>query len=406
MNAIAMNRTDGRAQLGLKVESRGRIWAFRIFVVLAIASVIALGVRFGRNRTEPPPSYETARVERGEIVATVTATGTLRALNTVDVGAEVSGRVARVLVDFNQPVREGDVLLEIDPDQLEASVSEADANVRASRATVQMARASASEAVTNATRVEALHSRGLASAADFDQARAARERTEAELASATARLAVAQASLSRARAALARAIVRSPIDGIVLSRLVEPGQTVAAQFQTPVLFQLAEDLTRMELHVDVDEADIGRVREEQHASFTVDAYPDRSFDATIRSVRFAPRTVEGVVTYEAVLQVSNIDRLLRPGMTATATIITDRRTDALTVPNAALRFAPPTPRGPFAGSRRTPRSSGPALWTLEADAPVPHSIRVIATDGMRSEVHGEGITEGLEVLMNTVPPER
>lgn len=400
-----MASADGLQRLGIPTQSRTRTWAKRLVFVLVLGGVIAVAAVLVSRRRAPLPTYETARVERGQIVATVTATGTLRALNTVEVGAEVSGRVARVLVDFNSVVHRGDVLLEIDPDQLTASVQEARANVAAARAAVRIARASAAETVTIGARAEAMHERGLASDAEREQSQAARDRASAEVASASARLAVAQAGLARAEASLGRAVVRSPIDGVVLSRTVEEGQTVAAQFQTPVLFQLAEDLTRMELHVDIDEADVGRVREEQRATFTVDAYPDRTFDATITSVRFAPRTVEGVVTYEAVLQVANADRMLRPGMTATASIVTDRREDGLIVPNAALRFLPPASGGAFSRSRPAERPDGPVVWTLEAQVPTPRSVRVLATDGTRSEIAGEGITDGLEVLTDVTAPE-
>jgi HlyD family secretion protein len=400
-----MARAEGLERLGIPSHSRARTWTTRLAIGLAIAAVIGGAAYAWTHRTVPTPTYERARIERGEIVATVTATGTLRALNTVDVGAEVSGRVARVLVDFNSPVRRGDVLLELDPDQLRASVLEAEANVSAARAALRIARTSAAEARTVVNRTEALHARELASDVEREQSQAARERADAEVASATARLAVAQAAVTRAEGALQRAVVRSPIDGIVLSRTVEEGQTVAAQFQTPVLFQLAEDLTRMELHVDIDEADVGRVREQQRATFTVDAYPERSFDARITSVRFAPRTVEGVVTYEAVLEVDNGDRLLRPGMTATASIVTDRRAGVLLVPNAALRFVPPATGGPLSRPRSADRQQGPAFWTLESGAPTPHPVRVIATDGTRSEIAGEGVTEGREVLVDVVAPE-
>ena len=396
-----MSDTGGLARLGIPAaQSSASKWLVRGLVLAAIVAIIAGGVAFARSRRSTGPRFETARVERGDLVATVTATGTLRATNTVDVGAEVSGRVARVHADYNDQVTAEQVLVELDTDQLDASLREARANLSVAQAAIGVARTALEDAQRLETRAQALHGRGLAAEAELENARATVARARAELARAQATAAVSRATLERAESALGRAVIRSPIDGIVLSRTVEEGQTVAAQFQTPVLFQLAESLDRMELHIDVDEADIGRVRERQAATFTVDAYSDRTFQATIDSLRYAPRTVQGVVTYEGVLGVDNHERLLRPGMTATATIVTDRREGVLLVPNAALRFVPP--QGAFERGRRGALPIGPLVWTEEGATPTPHTVRLIATDGTRSQIEGEGITEGMQVLVDVI----
>ena len=395
-----MASTDGLDTLGIPRRTpRRRL----VRAGLALLALVAVGaaVAFGIQRWRAPrgPRFTQAAVTRGELTASVVATGTLRATNTVQVGAEVSGRVARVLVEPNDVVHAGQRMVELDPAQLEATAREARASVAVANAAVRLARTTATDAQRQAARADALHERGLLPDAEWESARAGSERAEAEVQSAAARLEVARASLDRANAARDRVVIDCPIDGVVLTRNVEPGQAIAAQFQTPVLFDVAEDLSRMELHVDVDEADVGQVREGQRATFSVDAYPEQRFDAHIVHLRLAPRTVQGVVTYEAVLDVSNAERLLRPGMTATATIVTATHPAMLLVPNPALRFAPPR-EGPFAPRPRD-MPTGPHVWILEGTTPRAVPVRVTATDGTRSAVTGEGIEVGVEVLTGT-----
>jgi HlyD family secretion protein len=333
------------AQLGL-TESSGsrarRTWMRRgIWVLVALALLGGLVWWRARGRAEREPRYVTAPVERGDLAVTVTATGTLSALDTVEVSSEVSGRVAEVLVDFNDRVSAGQTLAVLNPEQARARSQEAAAQVEAASASLVRARATAEESRKKLGRAQELAKAGLLSKDDLDTAQATARRADADVGSAAAQVTVARASLDDARSALRKATVASPIDGIVLSRTVEPGQTVAASLQAPVLFTLARDLTKMQLEVAVDEADVGKVHEGDPATFTVDAYPGRTFPSRVESLHNIATAAENVVTYTAELAVENGDLALRPGMTATAAIVTEQKRGVLLVPNAALRFTPP-----------------------------------------------------------------
>jgi HlyD family secretion protein len=344
------------------------------------------------------PRFESAPVQRRDIQVVNSATGTLKGLNTVEVGAEVSGRVTRVLVDFNDRVSKGQVLAEIDPEQLNAALDEAKAQLAASQAAIAQARATLVESEQSAARAEQQAKQGLVAQSALEAAIAARERAKAALESSTASSVVAAATLKSTKSKLQKTQVLSPIDGIVLSRMVESGQTLTAGFTTPVLFKLAEDLRQMSLYVYIDEADIGRAREGQAASFAVDAYPDRSFPSKVVSLRNEPKEDQNVVSYEAVLSVDNGELLLRPGMTATATIVAEERKNALAVPNAALRFTPPNQPPEITrvepGQRR--------VWVLEGDKPVTRSVKTGASDGQYSELLGGQLKEGDQVLTDVV----
>jgi HlyD family secretion protein len=288
--------------------------------------------------------YETRPVTRGDLVKTVSATGTLQPVKQVDVGIEVSGTIKTVDVDYNDSVTNGQVLARIDTSKLDAQVLQSEAAVESARAKLLQVQATVQETQTQLarlTRVRELSGGKVPSQTDFEAQQASLARALADEASAKAAITQAVATLCVNRSDLDKAEIHSPIKGIVLSRTAEPGQTVAASFSTPVLFTLAEDLAQIELRVDVDEADVGQVHEGQDATFTVDAYPDRHFPARVKQVRFGSKTVDGVVTYTTVLNVDNASLTLRPGMTATAAITTRRVTNVLRVPNAALRFEPP-----------------------------------------------------------------
>ncbi|MEM9693599.1 MAG: efflux RND transporter periplasmic adaptor subunit [Myxococcota bacterium] len=398
-----------------------RRWLPRIAVLLVLGAVVFGGWRWWAKKQQAADrtTYITRPAYRGELEASVSATGNLQARDQVNIGAEVSGTILRVDADFNDAVKKGDLLCELDPEQLQASRDQARAQLLAAEADYRSRRASAREASLAATRTSALAEKGLAAPQELEAARAAAARAKAAVHAAAAQVSLSRASLKSADTALSRAKIVSPIDGIVLSRSVEPGQTVAASFQAPVLFILAKDLRRMELHINIDEADIGRVKEGQAASFAVDAYPERTFPAKLVAIRNVATLVDNVVTYEAVLEVENEDRTLRPGMTALVSIVTGARKDVLIVPNAALRFTPPevidarqrARPSPF-GAKRDPKSKAeaeaqererlmPTVWTLGGDGkPVPHRLAVGMSDGQGTEVVEGDVSSGDALLVD------
>ena len=420
---------DMAAKLGMTDDHKSFLdrykWVIAGAIVVAVVAFMVF--RPGANTSEL--NFRTVPAERGDLTVTVTATGAIQPLNQVDVGAEISGLIEAVHVDFNDQVTLGQSLASLDKDQLSARVRQSQAQLASAEAKVQEARANELEARNNLERAESLHAQGNVSEQSLDNANAAHARARAALASAIAQVTVAEANLAADETNLSKAEITAPIDGIVLKRQVEPGQTVAASFQTPVLFTLAEDLSAMKLVVDIDEADIGQVVEGQSASFSVDAYPGRTFPAEITSVRFAPKDEAGVVTYEALLSVDNSDLALRPGMTATATITTANRSGAMLVPYAALRFRPPTPpgedeepatrrRGPPGlmgmmmprfnrnrGDRQAPIQSGARgrVWVLDEGQPSPIPVQIGLLDGERAEVITNGIVEGTEVIIGFQP---
>jgi HlyD family secretion protein len=389
--------------LGLGQTVRPVLWRRPYFLagcfLLALAGSWSVWQRLGHSRN---PRFQTAQVKRGDLTVVVTATGTLQPLNSVEVGSEISGLIQNVKADFNARVKQGDILAEIDTRQLRAQVQRSQAALEVAEAGLKQAEASLLEARQNGHRAEQLAASKLIPEQDLDAARATLARAEATLASAKAQVTVSRASLDADQTNLEKAVIRSPIDGIVLARKVEPGQTVAAAFQTPVLFKMAENLDRMKLIVNVDEADVGGVKQGQSANFRVDAYPERQFSAEVTSLRNDPQTVQGVVSYEAVLIVNNSEGLLRPGMTATATIRTETRTNVLLIANAAIRFVPPgaTPPAPTEGElsgRETPASYA---WSLHGSKPTALRVAKGLSDGRSTEVLSGEVQAGTEVLVD------
>lgn len=347
-------------------------WAVLAVVVIGIAVFI-----FARGGAKAP-QYVTQDVTRGDLTVTVTATGNLEPRNQVDIGSELSGTIRSVDVDVNDTVKAGQVLAMLDTSRLNAQVLQAESSLASSEARVIQGDAGQKEARANYARlqkVRELSGNRLPSQQDMDVAEAAVSRAEGEAAAARAAVAQARANLDAVKTDLHKTAIISPINGVVLVRSVEPGQTVAASLQAPILFTLAEDLKKMELHVSVDEADVGSVEVGQQATFTVDAFPNRNFEARITQVHFASSNTQkssssqssqqssatstGVVTYETVLEVDNSDLLLRPGMTATAEIVTTNIKDAVLVPNAALRFTPEGVQLPGSPNNAQQQRSGP-----------------------------------------------
>ncbi|MEI7733261.1 MAG: efflux RND transporter periplasmic adaptor subunit [Verrucomicrobiota bacterium] len=403
------------------VKPRRRRW----WLLALAALLIALLVFPALNRKPQPVQYATQSAKRGNLVVSVSATGTLEPLKKVDVGIEVSGTIKSVDADYNSAVKIGQVMARLDATRLEAQAQQNEAALDAARAKVLQAQASVQEAeaqLGRLNRVRELSGGKLPSQSDLDTAKANLARNKADEASAKASVAQAQAALDVVRTDITKAVVKSPINGIVLKRSVEPGQTVAAQFQSPTLFTLAEDLTQMELQVDVDEADVGQVKEGQDATFTVDAYPDRTFPARITQVRYGSQTVEGVVTYKTVLKVDNSSLVLRPGMTATAVITVNKRDNVVLVPNAALRFAPSNksasgpssgglvgmllPRPPGMNDRKIEepdtKSKEQRVWTVRNGQLTPLSFTKGLSDGLHTEVATGQIESGMELVIDEV----
>ncbi len=401
-----------RRALGLDHKSRWRrriIWAV---VLAALAGAIAFAV-VRLSAPAPAPRWLTAAVVRGELTTTVTATGSLRPVRTVAIAAEISGRIVAVHAEENDVVSVGQVLVEIDTERLQSQLAQARAQAAAARAAAREARVTAGEAKDELTRVTALAKKNLIAERELIAARAAHARALARIESATAQEALADAQVKSVETDLQKAVIRSPIDGVVLSRAVEPGTAVAASFQAPVLMTIAESLEQMELELDIDEADVGEVAAGQRASFTVDAFAEEEFPAEVMTVLFASKTVSNVVTYPARLSVDNRARRLRPGMTATATITTGVDRGVLLVPNAALRFAPPSEgrggRAPFVGpmapnrqaqtGEALARQNAPKVWVLRDGAPAPIEVVRGASDGRNTVVSGQGLGEGTLVLI-------
>jgi HlyD family secretion protein len=396
--------------LGLR-EAVGRRLVRRIIgVLLAVAAIwgLMLVVNSPRGAADSI-RYETEPVLRGDLVETVSATGTLVPVNEVEIGSEISGTMLSVEVTFNDPVTNGQVLARIDTSNLAAQVQQSESALEAARAKVLETEATLKEAEAQWARLRQVHeiSGGrVPSWNELDAQEATASRAHAGVASARADVSKAQAALDVTRSDMEKAVIVSPIDGFVLSRKIEPGQTVAASFEAPVLFTLAEDLAKLELQVDVDEADVGRVREGQEATFTVDAYPDRHFPAIITQVRYGSKTTEGVVTYTTVLKVSNDDLSLRPGMTATAAITTRKAENALLVPTAALRFEPPqesagVPEENTSGKRSLISSilPGPPSQNRKANATRvsgPPTVHVLEGGRLRSAQVTTGLSDGIQ----------
>ncbi|MGE0734205.1 MAG: efflux RND transporter periplasmic adaptor subunit [Alphaproteobacteria bacterium] len=364
----------------------------------------------------------TQPTNRSSIVVYVSATGTVQPTNKVDISSELSGTIRKVLVEYNSQVKIGQVLAELDTDKLNSAVASSRAKLAASKAKLAEGRATLIEKKLAYERKLALAATRVSSAQDVDIAKADYDRAIAGIASAEADVAIAEADLQLNETNLVKAKIVSPINGVVLARNVEPGQTVASSFQAPILFTIAEDLRQMEIQVDVDEADVGVVKEGQKAQFSVDAFPERKFEARIRQLRFGSAVVQGVVTYKAVLQTDNAELLLRPGMTATAEITVLEVVDALTVPNAALRFAPPVAsandnkglldqlfmrRGPFRpASQKTNDGPNRRVWILKDGVPVAVTVVTGATDGQRTEIVKGDLKVGQAVIVDTTVAKR
>ncbi|MBU2546815.1 MAG: efflux RND transporter periplasmic adaptor subunit [Proteobacteria bacterium] len=420
------------AVLGLGRKRRSGIRTVVLSAILILAVTTAAWF-FRPGRTAAPVHrFTTVEASRGGLVVLVSATGSLEPVTQVDVGTEVSGTILSIDVDFNDTVEKGQILARLDTARLEAQKLQSEAALAVARAELQSARAEVDDAKTSLDRLKRAYklSQGrLPSKQDLDTAEARYKKGRAQVAVADANRIKARAALEVSESDLAKAIIRAPISGTILDRQVEPGQTVAASLQTPVLFTMAGDLKQMLLSVAVDEADVGKVRDGQEAAFVVDAYPDRRFSARVKQVRYAPQDNDGVITYECLLSVDNADLLLRPGMTAAADMVVDRYEDVLLVPNTALRFTPaepeaeapaeetpkrsflsrllpgPPPQGP--GNRRAAESKKETVslvrvWTEQAGRLVPIPVTTGATDGISTRVLSGEVAPGQPLISGLV----
>lgn len=402
-----------KAILDQAARPRAR-WGLRLLGLVAVAGLAYGTYLWSAGGTTV--SYTTAEVKPGDLTVIVTATGSVEPTVQVDVSSEQSGTIREVLVDYNSEVKKGDVLARLDTDKLSADLKAKEAALASARATVSKARADEQSAKAKLDRLTTLVSSRVSTQQDLDTAEYTFQAAEAARQSAEADVISAEAALEQSKLSLSKATIVSPIDGIVLSRDVDTGATVAASLEAPTLFTIAGDLRQMELQVSIDEADVGQVAVGQDATFTVDAFPDQRFPAKITSIRYAAETVSDVVTYKGILSVANDDLLLRQGMTATADIVVQSITDGLLIPNAALRYAPPatTPAETEGGGsgvfsifrppRQTPTSapepegSERTIWVLRNGAPVAINIEIGASDGQNTVIVTGDIKEGDRVI--------
>jgi HlyD family secretion protein len=377
----------------------GRRWLRRLWIVLGLVALVG-GALLYRSKTKPkpPPRFVTAEMTRGNVAETVQSTGQVKPLTEVQVGAQVSGRITKVFVDFNSIVKAGDVLAEIDPTLFGAAIEGSQAQVSAAAASVKRAQTALATEKLRVERARKLVAEGIGSQAELDAAQGAYDVAIADVAAARAQVAQTNASLRSSKTNLDYTKIYSPIEGIVINRAIDPGQTVAASFQAPVLFVIAQDLRKMRVLADIDEADVGKLKEQMSATVSVDAFPGEKFKGTVSQVRYSPTTTAGVVTYAAVIEVENPDVKLRPGMTATVSILSSEVKQVTRVPNAALRFkpAPPTDKS----GKKLPQDPLPPLgpnkgrvYVLADATPGAEKIEVREVD--------TGITDGLHTHLKT-----
>ena len=350
----------------------------------AVVLVALIAWLLSGGKKEEKVSFETAKVERQDISTSITATGTIEPITSVTVGTQVSGIVSKLYVDYNSVVKKGQVIAELDKTNLISELNTAKANLSS-------AQSSLNYELANYNRYKTLYDKGLVSADDYESARLSYDKARQQVAT-------SRESVQKAQTNLGYATITSPIDGVVLSKSVEEGQTVAASFNTPELFTIAQDLTDMRVIADIDEADIGGVKEGQRVTFTVDAFPDDRFDGEVTQVRQQATTESNVVTYEVVISARNDDLKLKPGLTANVTIFTLEKNNVMAVPSKALRFMPNEAllqKGQQIEDVEAPQK----LWTLEGNTFKAHKVEVGTTNGMVTEITS-GIGEGTEVLVD------
>lgn len=355
----------------------------KTLVIVAVAAIAALAVwLLSGGKKEEKITFDTAAVAPANIMNSITATGTIEPVTSVTVGTQVSGIVSKLFVDYNSVVKKGQVIAELDKTNLMSQLNTAKTQLATAQSQLNYQTA-------NYKRYKTLFEKGLVAADDFDNAKLSYTQAKEQVAS-------AKEEVQRAQTNLGYATITSPIDGVVLSKSVEEGQTVAASFSTPELFTIAQDLTNMQVVADVDEADIGDVKEGERVTFTVDAYPDDTFEGEVKQVRQEATTTNNVVTYEVVISAPNADLKLKPGLTANVTIYTAERKGVLSVPSKALRF---TPQKETVGKMKIVNVANAKnkVWTIEGNSIVAHKVNIGMTDGTNTQIVG-GIAEGTKVV--------
>ena len=363
-------------------------------ILLAFVVIIALsaGAYFIFRSNENEQKFRTEKISKGDIVQSITATGTVNAVTTVLVGTQVSGTIKNILVDFNSVVKKGQLIAQIDPAIFDSQVEQARANVLSAKANVEKAVVALADSKRTLNRQKELFAKNLIARSDIDAAETAYDTAVTQVSAAKAQLSQSQAALSIAETNLRYTRIVSPVNGTVVSRNVDTGQTVAASFQTPTLFNIAQDLTKMQIDSSVAEADIGKIQVGQPVEFTVDAYPDSPFQGKVSEIRNAPINVQNVVTYDVVVKVENPELKLKPGMTANVSIIVSSKKDVLRISNTALRFRPPTEKKDVTAKK----GKGSGVWVLEDKKPKRIAITTGISDGTYTELLSGEIREGQE----------
>jgi len=386
--------------LGLETNHRSKLRLTGWFLAIGFISLFGTAMWYKYTKSNVP-LYSTSTLSEGNLTISVSATGNLEPTTTVDVGIEVSGTISDVLVDYNDHVRKNQPLARLDLTKLNAAATASQANLLKSKANALEAKAAMENARIEYERTNGMYTStggNYPSQKELLSAKTVYEQSKAKLQAANALIDQAKAQLQNDRENLRRAVVVSPINGVVLNRKVEPGQTVVAAMQTPILFTLAENLTKMKAIVSVDEADIGEVKENQKVRFSVDAYPNKEFEGRLVQLRLNSEILNGVVTYEAVVEINNSNLLLRPGMTANVSIITGFVSNAVLVPNAALRYAPPQKEKN--SNSGTHSSKGKSIWIVKNGKPAQVPITIGRTDGIMSEVIDVNISRNDDIILS------
>jgi len=369
-------------------------------ILLAFVVIIALsaGAYYIFRSNENEQKFRTEKISKGDIVQSITATGTVNAVTTVLVGTQVSGTIKNILVDFNSVVKKGQLIAQIDPAIFDSQVEQARANVLSAKANVEKAVVALADSKRTLNRQKELFAKNLIARSDVDAAETAYDTAVTQVSAAKAQLSQSQAALSIAETNLRYTRIVSPVNGTVVSRNVDTGQTVAASFQTPTLFNIAQDLTKMQIDSSVAEADIGKIQVGQPVEFTVDAYPDSPFQGKVSEIRNAPINVQNVVTYDVVVKVENPELKLKPGMTANVSIIVSSKKDVLRISNTALRFRPPTEKKDVTAKK----GKGSGVWVLEDKKPKRIAITTGISDGTYTELLSGEIREGQEIIVESL----